>query len=44
MIGHGGTGQRTRLGYLRTFRKGIGGYWRSSQQQVTDQFDRLLER
>ncbi len=25
-------------------RRGIGGFWRSVQQQVADQFDRLLER
>jgi hypothetical protein len=24
--------------------KGNGGFWRSSQQEVFDQFDRLLER
>jgi hypothetical protein len=26
------------------FRKPIGGFWRSSQQDVADEFDRLLER
>ena len=29
---------------LRRSRMGFGGFWRSSQQEVADQFDRFLER